>query len=175
MTSGSGENAEEQADQSAIPQPSNPAVGVNRSLFNTPVNPSGEANPSSSRPPGQDLATMYELALADLHKANREREEERREKAEAQRQVATLMSRFDELKRTLEATANPAQSKQSRSTSRSRPNTGTLVPGPIIQMQVPLDPPELLEMGPPPIPQLMLEQEAESMPRTNRSEARART
>ena len=79
MTSGSGGNAEEQADQSAIPQPSDPAVGVNRALFNTPANPGGEANPSSSRPPGQDLTTMYELALADLHKANREREKERKE------------------------------------------------------------------------------------------------
>ena len=85
------------------------------------------------------------------------------------------MSHFDELKRTLEVTANPAQSEQSRSTRRSRPNTGTLAPGPVIQMQVPLDPPELLGMGPPPIPQLMLEQEAESLPHTNRSEARART
>ena len=127
MTSGSGGNAEEQADQSAIPQPPNPAVGVSRALFNTPTNPGGEAHPSSSRPPGQDLAAIYELALADLHRANREREEERREKAEAQKQVATLMSRFDDLKMTLERTANPAQSEQSRSTRRSRPDTARSV------------------------------------------------
>ena len=112
---------------------------------------------------------MYELALADLHRANREREEERREKVETQKQVATLMSQFDDLKRTLERTTNPARSEQSRRTRHSQPDIGTFVPGPVVQMQVPLDPPELSGMGPPPIPQLMLEQEAESAPRTNYS------
>ncbi|XP_062003248.1 uncharacterized protein LOC133720792 [Rosa rugosa] len=172
MTNGSGGNAEEQADHPAVPQLPDPAVGVNRALFTTPANPGGEANPSSSRPPVQDLVTMYELALADLHKANKEREAERKEKAEAQRQVATLMTRFEELKKTLEATAHPAQGEQSHSTRHSRPGTGSLGPGPVIQMQVPLNPPELVGMGPPPIPQPMLEQEAESLPHTNRSETR---
>ncbi|XP_024156109.1 plasma membrane ATPase 2 [Rosa chinensis] len=109
----------------------NPAVNVNRALFNTlpnpggepqassqvpPTQPTAEAQPSGSRPPVQDLSAMYELALANLYKANRESEQERREKAEVQKQVATLMSKFDELKRALEANANPTQSEQSRST-----------------------------------------------------------
>ena len=130
MTNGSGGNAEEQAELPAIPQPSDPAIGVNRALFTTPTDTGGEANPGSSRPSGQDLVTMYEIALADLHKANREREEERKEKAEAQRQMAALMTRFEELKNTLAATDRPAQSEQSRSTRRSRPSAGTMVPGP---------------------------------------------